>query len=1042
MTYDRTNTDAQNKANEVLAAFRAHPDSWQYAVTIIQTSSNDFTRFFGLGLMENMVRLRWKSLPDELSAKIKAFILEAITHYSQGPETPILRKFDMLLIYILRHDFPTKWPTFIEELVEGAKTGGPSVCRNNLLLLQLLVEEVFDFSTGHIRSRAAALMKASFMANGDKVLSLIIQILRSDASLGLPLLQSLHTLTAFIKHVPHNVILSSGVFQEVVGRISLTSGMQLPMCCLDALSAFISSLPTELPPSVSSGLALETILDMHDSVLQMVLSNICPMDTDFNAIIDQDPDNVSLVNSLGRFLVAFYSHFLVHLEARMVGVKEEKQTILGLDPAIAALASSARKGSGPLDVSQLRSSPAALTIVSGLTMLSAITKVTDVDFIFHAMVDFWYSFGQSLARSAKNGVGLGGVVSSGRQNAVSIVRGNQQRIQFYDPTLCEVRRTVISNMPRPEEVIITVTDDGQAIRERLQDVDSMAQYDVMKKVLRVLSFLNLKDTISIIEGGLQAMANPQLFDYNVLRPLSWAAGALSNNLMPQQTENAFLMSTLHSLINLTDYKVTVADKAVAASCVMYVCASFSRFLNSSDNFLRTVILKLVQFMHESHEGVKEMAVDTFLTIAERCSRTLALATSDKTEFLSTLFANTATNTEKIAGNRDLLTVYFRACGLIIASIQSSQLRDQMLLSLMHTPNQEWKAIMAGTQQDIQYVLDPKVIERLNTILAVNKAVCEGLGTPFTVQLVEIFLDLIQMVVFYNKVISQKIESGSAAEAMLNANTTHIRLIRACKREILSLFTVFVEKTGDLNTLYNSLLPKLFPLLEFFNGHVEAAKESETLSLFSAVIKRLRDGLLASDSGKQLFSMIVVPSITAMQARQIGEAGDLSRAVYQMMHSVVTHCPKGLFVIPNEAFNAFLEILVRGFQGSDQTINQTAVETLYTLLTRLESRRDFLAHFYQSLYASLISAALDTLHTHISTHVAKCVHFLVSHAPSLFQGGTVPASLAQTVQSLGYQHFDQALVAEIEAEMSAPDAGIEGVVTAIGDLVIIVKEATL
>lgn len=90
---------------------------------------------------------------------------------------------------------------------------------------------------------------------------------------------------------------------------------------------------------------------------------------------------------------------------------------------------------------------------------------------------------------------------------------------------------------------------------------------------------------------------------------------------------------------------TLFVKAVVATNIMYVVGQYPEFLNEHWNFLQTVILKLFEFMHETFEGVQEMAscclpfflsssisfsflmfvfrswcqsVDTFLKIAKKC----------------------------------------------------------------------------------------------------------------------------------------------------------------------------------------------------------------------------------------------------------------------------------------------------------------------------------------------------------------------------------------------------------------------------------------
>ena len=62
------------------------------------------------------------------------------------------------------------------------------------------------------------------------------------------------------------------------------------------------------------------------------------------------------------------------------------------------------------------------------------------------------------------------------------------------------------------------------------------------------------------------------------------------------------------------------NKAIIASNIMYIVGQYPRFLRAHWRFLKTVVNKLFEFMHETHEGVQDMACDTFIKIAQKCRR--------------------------------------------------------------------------------------------------------------------------------------------------------------------------------------------------------------------------------------------------------------------------------------------------------------------------------------------------------------------------------------------------------------------------------------
>ena len=74
---------------------------------------------------------------------------------------------------------------------------------------------------------------------------------------------------------------------------------------------------------------------------------------------------------------------------------------------------------------------------------------------------------------------------------------------------------------------------------------------------------------------------------------------------------------LQDLLNLCEMKRGKDNKAVVASNIMYVVGQYPRFLKAHWKFLRTVVNKLFEFMHELHPGVQDMACDTFLKIAQK-----------------------------------------------------------------------------------------------------------------------------------------------------------------------------------------------------------------------------------------------------------------------------------------------------------------------------------------------------------------------------------------------------------------------------------------
>lgn len=172
-------------------------------------------------------------------------------------------------------------------------------------------------------------------------------------------------------------------------------------------------------------------------------------------------------------------------------------------------------------------------------------------------------------------------------------------------------------MVRPEEVLVVENDEGEIVREFVKESDTIQLYKSEREVLVYLTHLNVIDTEEIMISKLARQIDGSEWSWHNINTLSWAIGSISGT-MSEDTEKRFVVTVIKDLLDLTVKKRGKDNKAVVASDIMYVVGQYPRFLKAHWNFLRTVILKLFEFMHETHEGVQDMACDTFIKIVQKC----------------------------------------------------------------------------------------------------------------------------------------------------------------------------------------------------------------------------------------------------------------------------------------------------------------------------------------------------------------------------------------------------------------------------------------
>ena len=131
------------------------------------------------------------------------------------------------------------------------------------------------------------------------------------------------------------------------------------------------------------------------------------------------------------------------------------------------------------------------------------------------------SVGQLAGSKGSKSSGVGGGGGAKAQNAI------QQRQQWYGPVLHEVRKSMVSKMSKPKEVLVVENDVGEVVMSVVKDTDALAQYQTMRETLVFLTHLNYEDTESIMLEKLEAQVDGTQWTWRNLNTLCWAIGSIS-----------------------------------------------------------------------------------------------------------------------------------------------------------------------------------------------------------------------------------------------------------------------------------------------------------------------------------------------------------------------------------------------------------------------------------------------------------------------------------------------------------------------------------
>lgn len=209
----------QRLAQDVLTTLKEHPDAWTRVDSILEFSSNQQTKYYALQILEEVIKTRWKILPRNQCEGIKKYVVGLIIKTSSDPTVMeankvYLNKLNIILVEILKREWPKNWESFIGDIVGASKTN-ESLCQNNMIILKLLSEEVFDFSSGQITQTKAKHLKDTMCSEFSQIFQLCSFVL--EGSMNAPLIAvTLDTLLRFLNWIPLGYIFETKLVETLI----------------------------------------------------------------------------------------------------------------------------------------------------------------------------------------------------------------------------------------------------------------------------------------------------------------------------------------------------------------------------------------------------------------------------------------------------------------------------------------------------------------------------------------------------------------------------------------------------------------------------------------------------------------------------------------------------------------------------------------------------------------------------------------------------------------------------------------------------------
>jgi exportin-1 len=186
-------------------------------------------------ILEEVIRYRWGALPLEQRDAIKNYLSNLIIRCSSNEEMfrregTFVNKLNVLLVQILKHDWPARWKSFIPDLVAASKTS-ETLCENSMKILKLLSEEVFDFARLDLTQAKTKELKQTLTAEFKAIHELCVFVLNNTRKPEL-IRSTLDTLAVYLTWVPLGYIFEGNLLDMLLGLFPQAPYRNVALQCL------------------------------------------------------------------------------------------------------------------------------------------------------------------------------------------------------------------------------------------------------------------------------------------------------------------------------------------------------------------------------------------------------------------------------------------------------------------------------------------------------------------------------------------------------------------------------------------------------------------------------------------------------------------------------------------------------------------------------------------------------------------------------------------------------------------------------------------
>ena len=194
-------------------------------------------------------------------------------------------------------------------------------------------------------------------------------------------------------------------------------------------------------------------------------------------------------------------------------------------------------------------------------------------------------------------------------------------------------------------------------------------------------------------------------------------------------------------------------------------------------------------------------------------------------------------------------------------------------------------------------------------------------------------------------------------------------MRAVRRDILKMFTVFVQFTGDKNASAQKYLPQMFNILKTYREELEVLREPELILLFSKVIEVF--GPVVAEYVPNILDCIFGATLNMISA-DFKSYPDHRVNFFIFLKTVVENCFQALLNVPPEQLDIIINCMIWSMKHELSLIYMVGLDSLLALInvasayrqkinTNINLANNFYKKYYMRIFNDTFYVLIDKLH---------------------------------------------------------------------------------